>query len=72
MRYKLQSDPGRALYKLRKAIVEPVFGQLKAGRGLRRFAVRGLENVRAEFLLMALTHNLLKLFRLEPRLAASA
>jgi hypothetical protein len=40
--------------------------------GLRRFAVRGLENVRAGFLLMALTHNLLKLFRLEPKLAASA
>jgi hypothetical protein len=57
MRYKLQSDLGRALYKPRKAIAEPVFGQL---------------NVRAEFLLMALTHNHLKLFRLEPRLAASA
>jgi hypothetical protein len=32
-----------------------VFGQLKAARGLRRFAVRGVDNVRAEFLLMALT-----------------
>ena len=63
MRYRLQSEAGRALYKMRKAIVEPVFGQIKAVRGLRRFAVRGLENVRAEFLLMALTHNLLKLFR---------
>ena len=71
MRYKLQSEAGKALYKMRKAIVEPVFGQLKAARGLRRFAVRGLENVRAEFLLMALTHNLLKLFRSAPRLAAA-
>jgi transposase len=72
MRYKLQSEAGRALYKMRKAIVEPVFGQLKAARGLRRFALRGLENVRAEFLLMALTHNLLKLFRFAPKPAAAA
>lgn len=71
MRYKLRSEAGRALYKMRKAIVEPVFGQLKAARGLRRFTVRGLENVRAEFLLMALTHNLLKLFRFAPSLEAA-
>jgi transposase len=71
MRYKLQDDEGRALYKMRKAIVEPVFGQLKAVRGLRRFALRGLKNARAEFLLMALTHNLLKLFRFAPKLAAA-
>ena len=63
MRYKLASDEGRALYKMRKAIVEPVFGQLKAARGLRQFLLRGLEAVRGEFALMALTHNLLKLFR---------
>lgn len=72
MRYELRSEAGRALYKMRKAIVEPVFGQLKAARGLRRFVVRGLENVRAEFLLMALTHNLLKLFRAAPRLVNAA
>ena len=71
MRYKLRSEAGRALYKMRKAIVEPVFGQIKAARGLRRFSVRGLENVRAEFLLMALTHNLLKLFRAAPRLGVA-
>lgn len=71
---KLATDEGRALYRMRKAIVEPVFGQLKEVRGLRRFLLRGLESVRAEFSLMALTHNLLKLFRTGrplPKLAAS-
>jgi transposase len=63
MRHKLASDAGRALYKMRKAIVEPVFGQLKAARGMRQFLMRGLEAARGEFALMALTHNLLKLFR---------
>jgi len=63
MRHKLASEEGRALYKMRKAIVEPVFGQLKAVRGLRQFLMRGLAAVRGEVALMALTHNLLKLFR---------
>jgi transposase len=63
MRHKLSSPEGRALYKRRKAIVEPVFGQIKEARGLRRLLLRGLAAARAEFNLMALTHNLLKLFR---------
>jgi transposase len=63
MRSKLASEEGRALYKMRKAIVEPVFGQLKAVRQLRQFLLRGLAAARGEFALMALTHNLLKLFR---------
>jgi hypothetical protein len=40
-----------------------VFGQIKDARGFRRFLLRGLEVVRAEWRLIALTHNLLKLFR---------
>jgi transposase len=63
MRSKLASDEGRALYKMRKAIVEPVFGQIKAVRGLRQFLMRGLAAARGELALIALTHNLLKLFR---------
>ncbi len=63
MRAKLQSAAGHAVYALRKAIVEPVFGQIKDGRGFRRFSFRGLGNVRAEWQLICLTHNLLKLFR---------
>ena len=63
MRAKLQTAAGRAVYALRKAIVEPVIGQIKAGRGFRRFAFRGLHKVQAEWQLICLTHNLLKLFR---------
>lgn len=63
MQHKLKTTEGRDVYKMRKAIVEPVFGQIKEARGFRRFSFRGLENVKAEWALICLTHNLLKLFR---------
>jgi len=63
MRAKVRSEAGRATYKRRKAIVEPVFGQIKHARGFRQFLLRGLERVTAEWTFVALTHNLLKLFR---------
>ncbi len=63
MRWKLRTEEGRAVYARRKAIVEPVFGQTKDGRGFRRFLLRGLEKVEAEWSLICLGHNLLKLFR---------
>jgi len=63
MRHKLQTAEGQAIYKERKAIVEPVFGQTKERRGFRRFSFRGTTRVRAEWRLICLTGNLLKLFR---------
>jgi transposase len=69
MTRKLLSDAGRALYKRRKAIVEPVFGQIKEARGFRRFLMRGLRKVGGEWAMLAATHNLLKLFRHSMRLA---
>jgi len=63
MRHKLRTPQGRAVYKLRKAIVEPVFGQIKEGRGFRRFLLRGRVKVEAEWKLICATHNLLKLFQ---------
>ncbi|HSB69314.1 MAG TPA: IS1182 family transposase [Candidatus Methylomirabilis sp.] len=63
MRAKLQTAAGHAVYALRKAIVEPVFGQIKGARGFRRFSFRGVAKVQAEWQLICLTHNLLKLFR---------
>jgi hypothetical protein len=63
MRERLGTAVGRAAYAVRKAIVEPVFGQIKEIRRFRRFALRGVANVRAEWQLICLTHNLLKLFR---------
>jgi len=63
MRELLLSPIGRALYKLRQATVEPVFGYIKEARGLRRFRFRGLTRVAWEWKLICATHNLLKLFR---------
>ena len=63
MKQKLKTQAGQDLYRMRKAIVEPVFGQIKEWRGFRRFLLRGLQKVRAEWKLICLTHNLLKLFR---------
>ncbi|MGB1022228.1 MAG: IS1182 family transposase [Synechococcus sp.] len=63
MARKLRSKKGSKIYAQRKAIVEPVNGQIKECRGLRRFLLRGLEKVNGEWHLIAATHNLLKLFR---------
>jgi transposase len=60
---KLRTKQGRAHYARRKAIVEPVFGQIKEARGFRRFSLRGLEAAQAEWMLVAAVHNLGKLFR---------
>lgn len=72
MRQKLQTDAGHAIYKMRKAIVEPVFGQIKECRHFRRFSLRGLEPVKAEWKLVCLTHNILKLFRSRRAFQAAA
>jgi transposase len=63
MQEKLRTEAGRAVYKMRKAIVEPVFGQIKEQRGFRRFSLRGKENVSREWRLVCAVSNLLKLFR---------
>jgi transposase len=63
MAAKVRTPEGRALYARRKVIVEPVFGQIKAARGFRRFLLRGLQKIRGEWRLVCLTHNLLKIWR---------
>jgi len=63
MAAKVRTPAGRALYARRKVIVEPVFGQIKEVRGFRRFLLRGLANIRGEWRLVCLTHNLLKIWR---------
>ena len=63
LRAKLRTAQGRAVYGLRKGVVEPVFGQIKGARGFRRFCLRGLEKIKGEWRLVCLTHNLLKLWR---------
>jgi transposase len=65
MRTKLKSEEGRAVYSRRKAVVEPVFGQIKEARGFRRFLLRGLTSVQGEWSLICTAHNLLKLYRFQ-------
>jgi len=61
MRTRLKRGGFRSRYRLRKQTVEPVFGHIKECRGLRRFLLRGVDKVRAEWALVCTAHNLLKL-----------
>ena len=63
MEERLGSETGAAAYAKRKTTVEPVFGNLKANLGFRRFSQRGLDAVRSEWRLICTIHNLLKLHR---------
>jgi hypothetical protein len=64
MSRKLLTKVGAAIYARRKAMVEPVLGQIKQARGFRQFLLRGVEAVRGEWSLVCTTHNILKLYRL--------
>jgi transposase len=61
MAQKLKRAGRRSRYRLRKQVVEPVFGQIKAARGFRQFLLRGLDKVRGEWAMICTAHNLLKL-----------
>lgn len=72
MQVRLKSERGRETYARRKVMVEPVFGQIKAAMGFRRFSLRGIAKVSAEWGIVCTCHNLLKLFRRGWQLAAVA
>ena len=61
MRRRIRQAGHRSRYRLRKHIVEPVFGQIKAARGLRQLLLRGVEKVSREWALICTAHNLAKL-----------
>ena len=63
MARKLETKKGKEVYRMRKAIVEPVFGQIKEARGIRSLLRRGLRAAQEEWAFICATHNLLKLFR---------
>lgn len=69
MQERLKTPEGKAEYRLRKQTVEPVFGQIKDARGFRRFLLRGLGQVQAEWSLVCTCHNVLKLWRASLRTA---
>ena len=60
------------MYARRKVSVEPVFGQIKAVRGFRRFLLRGVQKIRGEWSLVCLTQNLLKMWRYGRVLSAAS
>jgi transposase len=61
MAERLRRAGRRSRYRLRKQVVEPVFGQIKHARGFRQFLLRGLDQVRGEWAMICTAHNLLKL-----------
>jgi transposase len=61
MQIKLKRGGWRSRYRLRKQIVEPVFGQIKQARGFRQFLLRGIDAVKAEWAMICTAHNLNKL-----------
>ena len=61
MRAKIKAGGHSSPYRLRKQLPEPVFGQIKQARGFRQFLMRGLEKVQAEWALICIAHNILKL-----------
>jgi transposase len=63
MQDKLKRAGWRSRYRLRKQVVEPVFGQIKQARGFRQFLLRGIEKVTAEWAMICTAHNLNKLAR---------
>jgi transposase len=69
---KLKTKAGKAIYSKRKESVEAVFGQIKQARRFRQFLLRGLEKVKAEWRLICLGHNLLKMWRSGRNLPALA
>ena len=57
MRRKLQTIRARKIYARRKAVVEPVFGQIKHRQGFRQFLLRGADKVRGEWALSYIWHT---------------
>lgn len=65
MAHRLKTEVGKALYKLRKQTVEPVFGIIKEVMGFRRFTLRGREKVSLEWTLVCVSYNLKRMFTLK-------
>jgi hypothetical protein len=66
MAYKLKTEMGRAIYRLRKCTVEPVIGNIKEVLGFRQFSLRGLEAATGEWCLVCVAFNLKRLHALWP------
>jgi transposase len=72
IREKLKTESGKAIYKRRKSIIEPVFGRWQHNWGIRRLRLRGLAGFSVELHLLAIAHNVTKLFQFQRRYATAA
>ncbi len=61
MRDKIDTSAGRRMYSQRMGIVEPVFANITATKGMRRFTLRGRAKVRIQWLYFTLVHNIEKI-----------
>jgi transposase len=66
MSHRLKTQRGRKLYALRKQTPEPVFGIIKSVMGYRQCLLRGLESVKGEWNLVAISWNIKRMFALQP------
>jgi Transposase DDE domain len=71
MAFRLQTQPGREIYRLRKCTVEPVIGIIKEVLGFRQFSLRGLLAAAGEWTLVCLAFNVKRLHGLCPEAAAA-
>jgi hypothetical protein len=65
IRTLLDSQGGKALYKLRQQIIEPIFGNIKHNLQYTMLHLRNLKKVNAEWQLICLTHNLKQIWKLK-------
>jgi transposase len=70
MRARIKQGGHRSRYRMRKYIVEPVFGHIKQARGFRQFLLRGIDKVRNEWAMICNAHNLVKLAKSRATAAA--
>ena len=61
MKQRVDSIKGKQIYAQRLAVVEPVFGNIRANKGLDRFSLRGKEKVNGQWQLYCLVHNIEKI-----------
>jgi transposase/predicted RNA-binding Zn-ribbon protein involved in translation (DUF1610 family) len=63
IRERFKNETVRGVYRKRKGIIEPIFGRWQHNWGVRRLRLRGLAGFSAELHLLAIAHNVTKLFR---------
>ena len=64
-KYLMKFKKNKKLYDKRKTIIEPTIGTIKVRQRFRGFLLRGLQKVKAEWVLATTGHNLLKIWKIK-------